>query len=578
MRGTSLLLVFCLSPLASPAQAALPDREGQLNEPYLEWDIKYRDASGNKFDVVAWAVFTHESGETKRSLMFYSGSGDTWRFRFTGTRTGTWRLVTSGPGSLGGQTAMVSVKPNPAARQGFLTTEGTRWVWLGTGEEHVPQLVMSKDFPAYWTARGVDTAKIDEEIREFIAETGFTGFHKAGVAATWFDITRDSRDTRSAGPKAHPDPRSFEVIEAFLVRAYRAGASTHIWQWGADSYQKGWGGRGGPAGIGGPMSPADRRLNRYIAARLGPIPGWSMGYGYDLEAWADAEELQAWYDFLKGHLGGWEHAVGGRADEKDTWDRKEDPDGDGHPGVVYRNEMRTGPREVFWTGGDYVGHYDYRVPYRWYVETLRFSRRLGKPVLQEDRFRIRRSRSWFVKDYTPDLTRRGLWHSMMAGGVGNIWGQYLPDPDEGGSRPYDNGARGSIQNVRDFRVDIKDQIKTWNRFWIAGRRFRGDYDRANDLTQKDEGVPIWDTSPSGGPIRVCLKSRDGRHLVFYAESASEVVMDLTAMNGPQAAVAVDTRRPYREIDLGKLRTEKTTWRAPHASDWAVAVGNFPGHP
>ena len=46
------------------------------------------------------------------------------------------------------------------------------------------------------------------------------------------------------------------------------------------------------------------------------------------------------------------------------------------------------------------------------------------------------------------------------------------------------------------------------------------------------------------------------------------------MAGPQKAVAVDALRPYREIDLGELRPKNQTWKAPHQSDWAVAVGKF----
>ncbi|MAG93645.1 MAG: hypothetical protein CMJ48_07840, partial [Planctomycetaceae bacterium] len=43
----------------------------------------------------------------------------------------------------------------------------------------------------------------------------------------------------------------------------------------------------------------------------------------------------------------------------------------------------------------------------------------------EDRFRIRHSKTYADKDYTMEMTRRGLWHSTMAGGVANIWG-HLP--------------------------------------------------------------------------------------------------------------------------------------------------------
>ena len=53
-------------------------------------------------------------------------------------------------------------------------------------------------------------------------------------------------------------------------------------------------------------------------------------------------------------------------------------------------------------------------------------------------------------------------------------------------------------------------------------------------------------------------------------------MDLRALAGPQKAVAVDALKPYKEIDLGTLEAAEQTWKAPHKSDWAVAVGRFGG--
>jgi hypothetical protein len=47
------------------------------------------------------------------------------------------------------------------------------------------------------------------------------------------------------------------------------------------------------------------------------------------------------------------------------------------------------------------------------------------------------------------------------------------------------------------------------------------------------------------------------------------------MTGPQPAVAVDTKKEYRERGIGTLRPGKHTWQAPHKSDWAIAVGTCP---
>jgi hypothetical protein len=160
-----------------------------------------------------------------------------------------------------------------------------------------------------------------------------------------------------------PDPRTFLVLEEFLKHSYANEALIHIWLWGSDAYKVGWSdGYSGPDGIGGPMSTAYQRLNRYIAARLGPLPGWSMGYGYDLHVWTDEVKLQSWYDFLKEHLGGWPSLIGARADIYDA----------GNPRMMQSDSLglpRESLSEIFWEG-DYTGHYDYRVSYKWYTEVL----------------------------------------------------------------------------------------------------------------------------------------------------------------------------------------------------------------
>ncbi|HLS27516.1 MAG TPA: fibronectin type III domain-containing protein, partial [Opitutales bacterium] len=38
--------------------------------------------------------------------------------------------------------------------------------------------------------------------------------------------------------------------------------------------------------------------------------------------------------------------------------------------------------------------------------------------------------------------------------------------------------------------------------------------------------------------------------------------------------AVDTLKPYQEIDLGMLDATSQTWTAPYQSDWAIAIGSF----
>ena len=73
-----------------------------------------------------------------------------------------------------------------------------------------------------------------------------------------------------------------------VVIAHRNGASLHMWAWGDESR------RWTPIGVGGINGTPDRRLQRYIASRLGPLPGWTMGYGFDLQEWVSESQTQAW--------------------------------------------------------------------------------------------------------------------------------------------------------------------------------------------------------------------------------------------------------------------------------------------
>jgi hypothetical protein len=60
-------------------------------------------------------------------------------------------------------------------------------------------------------------------------------------------------------------------------------------------------------------------------------------------------------------------------------------------------------------------------------------------------------------------------------------------------------------------------------------------------------------------------------LVVYKEDAASIRLDLSGLKPNLRAVAVDTKKPYAEIDLGALKPESQTWKAPYQSDWAIAV-------
>ncbi len=477
------------------------DRNGSLWAPFLEWSLDNATFEGNPFDVLATATFTHEaSGEQHTTPMYFAGDR-TWRFRFTGTQTGRWEFSTqSQDPELNGHRGVVEIGPSvePAAT-GFITHVGNKWARPsrpdGRLEAFVPQLVMYAT-PKYFHEK---PEKIDADIATFLAGHGFNGFHVMG-SCHWFDIhQQSSRDIEIP----NPDPRTFEALELLITRTHAAGGMVHLWAWG-DDYRNWTPTRWGKNG------KEDRRLQRYIAARLGPLPGWTMGYGFDNFEWVQSDDLRKWHSYLHGQMG-WPHLLGARA---------------------HSNRLS----QIF-EGLDYAAYEQHQPDYDKYVETI--ERRPGKPSFSEDRFRIRKNSQYAFKDYDMEMTRRGLWHSTMAGGVANIWGHLAGDSSDIGSTPYPH----------------PEWIKAYAQFFRG--RFAADLVRDNRLTDGR-----------------CLKRPGKGHYLFYKEGAASVLMDLSEMSGTQHAVAVDARKPYTEIDLGPLPPSRQTWTAPHQSDWAIAVGDF----
>lgn len=501
-RSVSLTLAIGFAAAFCPgttlaADSGRFDRTGTQWAPFLEWRLENPTVAGNPFDLVATVTFVHKaSGEKRTTGMFHDG-GRTWRFRFTGTRTGQWVFTTSSPDpDLDGKRGTVTIEPNPGV-PGFVTHRGNKWIRTGTNKAFVPQLVMYANPQRYYR----NPKRIDADIDTFLVNHGFNGFHTF-VLCRWFDIEKE-RSNQIDSPDPNPDPRTFEALELLITRVHAAGGTVHIWAWGDESRRQ------TPAkwGING---KADKRLQRYIAARLGPLPGWTMGYGFDLWEWVQGDQLTEWHDFLHAHLG-WRHMLGGRAST---------------------NRLNQLSEAL-----DYSGYEQHRPDYAKYVETI--EKRPGKPSFSEDRFRIRKPSPYPKKDYDEVMTRRGLWHSTMAGGVANIWGNLVGADSSGGSRPYPH----------------PEWIATYARFFR--NRFLVDMIRDNDIT---DGV--------------CLRTPSHTHFVFYKEDTDTIRMVLGNVKSPQPAVAVDTKKPYEEIRIGRPAPEKETWKAPYKSDWAIAVGRF----
>lgn len=466
------------------------DREGKLWAPYLEWQLRNTSYSGNPYDLAASVTFTHtSSGERRTTGMFYIGD-DTWAFRFTGTRPGEWRYTTSsGDDDLDGHSGRALIGWRDGLN-GFVETEGDKWVHGATGRAFVPQFVMAPSIER------IDDAWIDWAIQTFMIEHGFSGFH-VSIQCRWFDLNAESC---AEVDTPNPDRRTLERLERLITRTYAAGGVVHIWKWGDSD-------RGQNPSRWGLNGTVDRRVQRYVAARLGPIPGWTMGYGFDLWEWVSGAQLTTWHTYMHGQLG-WDHPLGARASTNQL------------------NQLS----EVM----DYASYEQHKPSLNLYRQTI--AARPDRPAFSEDRFRIRDG--GLAKDYTLDETRRGLWHSLMAGGVANIWGNLAGGRDSDfGSLPYPNVA----------------QIKTYAIF-------------AHSYFRKD-------LVPCSGSSSACLSASDGSRYLFYREDATALTLNLSGAPGELRAVAIDTRRPYAPIDLGLLPAAVQTWNAPYASDWAIAVGD-----
>ncbi|CAN5272152.1 hypothetical protein BH23VER1_BH23VER1_29900 [soil metagenome] len=492
--------------LAAGAHGESLDRAGELWAP-LEWILHCPDVAGNPFDLEAGVTFRHAGGETRSTEMFHDG-GTTWKFRFTATRTGEWTFVTKSeepPLDAKEGTVAISAGGDAGPRRGFIVaTEGNRWGrQTGEGGEvapFVPQLVMGRDLPAY-----ADNSKIDGDIQRWIVDHGFSGVH-VGVLCRWFDIaSATSQEIEAADP--NPDPRTFEILEELIARFHGEGGMVHIWMWGDES-------RGMTPVKWGINGRADKRLHRYIAARLGPLPGWTMSYGFDLWEWVDGAELAAWHQSMHQHLG-WPHLLGAR------WEK---------------NEL-TQATEVL----DYSSYEQHRPDYSTYVKTI--ERRPSKPSFSEDRYRVRDPSPYPDKDYDVEMTRRGLWHSAMAGGVANIWGYLVPSAEDGGSRPFPN----------------REQIRTYATFFDG--RFVPGLQRQSELT---DGVAL------------VSKRGDGSLALIYKEDTDSIRIEGLPSTQQVRAVAVDTKKAYREIPVSESELVSGRWHAPYASDWAMAIDRGAG--
>jgi hypothetical protein len=100
IKGITFLIacfVFVCCTFSDSAQSLSGDVE--LYD-WVDFPIEAPEAASgiNKWDVEGSCVWTHEDGITQRtSLLWYSGSGDTYIYRFGGSFQGKWTCTSSSP-------------------------------------------------------------------------------------------------------------------------------------------------------------------------------------------------------------------------------------------------------------------------------------------------------------------------------------------------------------------------------------------------------------------------------------------------------------------------------------------------
>lgn len=510
----SLALVAVILLGASPVQASanVTQAPGQL--PLFEtteFFFEFSGWKGNPFDVIALAKFVHvPTNQTRVTELFYVGD-NRWSFRFTGDKLGKWRWKTlSQHSALNGHSGKIELIPqeNPDIK-GFLSHDGNQYVrqnHLGEVEGALFYVYMnsveyptSNNKPASEPALGRfhDESYIDAYLDDAWRHGFDTVFVLVGEPELWMNSTKLD---------AEPNLPIFDILDNIIKRAHGRGMRVHLWKW--KDAQRGSTPNQFAGGVNGVV---DQRLQRYIAARLGPLPGWSMSYGFDLHEWTNSDQLNAWVNYLHQHMG-WDHLLASRGFRLES-------------AVNVINSYDGYGRKVELTT-TYAGPKDYR--------EIRedMDSDLSRPHLYEERHSYRRP----GHKLDMDGTRRLLWWSAMAGGMGGFVGFFGEDRGAYGGYPY----------------PAPEQLKVFGEFWR--QHWQSDYKVCNQF--------------SNG-YGLCGAKR----FVFYRTAAKKIKMELPEFEGELRFRALNTVTG-EWLDVGMKKSTFREFVAPRRSDWLLVAGDF----
>jgi len=506
-------------PLYQTVDFAAPVPPGQL------------DGRASPFDVEAVATFTNAAtGDSFVTEAFYDGGADgsaIYRFRFTPTSLGSWSLATtSDVAALAGLSGTLdAVAANDPGSYGFLTTVDGRFAApvAGTGEPTAIayQVFMHGGSPLEdLGALPTDDGELRSALADLLGEAASYGFDAVfvGVWHQWFQLGTSRSDRHDS---VEPDPATFRVLEILCTMAHERGMFVHIWQWGDE--QRLWSPLGIPADAdvpgdrGGVNGVADRRLQRYIAARLGPLPNWVLGYGFDLYEWADEDQVRSWAEYLLARAARplMLTAIEQRRSSQRLFDL-----GDTTLGLV--SDAAAAEAALADGGSPSDALYEAAV--------TALGAAGGKPVIFENRFLYQRDDLW-----TMDATRRAMWALTLAGGVAAVWG-------------IDWDLQAAFSHP--------EQLVTYRKFW-SGRLTGNLVSSAN----ADGSLSLMNAAGDSG--------------VVYAEATD--VISLPPLPTGATTWAVDTLAEYERLPVTIPTpgpggsSAPFAWHAPYVSDWALAI-------
>jgi uncharacterized protein DUF5060 len=428
MRLACYLVLMAASAISCYRAAAddLGNRRARVWET-VEYSLPNATWSANPFDLVASVTFTH-ARESRTTEIFFAGD-NTWEFRFTGTRAGVWSFLTSSSDAdLDGHTGAVTVGPRANTdMKGFLTHVGNKFALQHDDAGDLRGYLFNVYMNGHIVSRDFERLADPSVLDALLDDTQANGFDTAFIylCHNWLKLGTLGHDEHDS---VNPDLATFAILDTMIARAHARGMRWHFWAWGDESRK--WTPHGLPGGINGEV---DRRLQRYIAARLGPLPGWTMGYGFDLIEWTSEEGRNGWAEYLHEMMG-WGHLLCTR----------------GYPLRGIHDNITAysgfGGRDLSTTRGgpvdfnEVVRHID--------ADPLR-------PSFYEERHSY--LREGFKLDM--DGTRRLRWWQAMAGGLGGFYGFYA-----GSTHPYPN----------------PEQLRTFHTFWEG--RFQLDMQRDSGMS------------------------------------------------------------------------------------------------